>query len=177
MLAAGPARVAAWVRDCLLPDVRLVPGTRRLGAAGATWAVRDGLGCYWRARPAGFRPAWDVAPGEGTLTVAVAGGRIATLTVVYSPAWEARLLTAQAAPFRTAQARATAARPATAGATQTPAARQGARGAEPAGPPDAVGRALARRPRGRARRRRPAGAAPPPARSAVAPHRPDDALE
>ena len=108
VLAAGPARVAAWVRDCLLPDVRLVPGTRRLGAAAATWEVRDGLGCYWRARPAGFRPAWDVAPGEGTLTVAAAGGRIATLTVVYSAAWEARLLTAQAAPFRTAQAQATA---------------------------------------------------------------------
>ena len=86
--------------------------------------MRDGLGCYWRARPAGFRPAWDVAPGEGTLTVAAAGGRIATLTVVYSPAWEARLLTAQAAPFRTAQARATAAPPATARATPMPAARR-----------------------------------------------------
>jgi hypothetical protein len=108
VLAAGPARVAAWVQACLLPDVRLVPGTRRLGAAAATWDLRDGLGCYWRARPAGFRPAWDVAPGEGTLTVAAAGGRIATLTVVYSAAWEARLLIAQAAPFRTAQAHATA---------------------------------------------------------------------
>ena len=124
VLAAGPARVGAWVRDCLLPDVRLVPGTRRLGAGAAAWEVRDGLGCYWRARPAGFRPAWDVAPGEGTLTVAAAGGRIATLTVVYSPAWEARLLTAQAAPFRTAQARATAAPPATARATPMPAARR-----------------------------------------------------
>ena len=113
VLAAGPARVAAWVRDCLLPDVRLVPGTRRLGAVGATWEVRDALGCYWRARPAGFRPAWDVAPGEGKLIVTAAGDRIATLTVVYSPAWEARRLSAQAAPFRTAQAR----------ATPTPAAR------------------------------------------------------
>ena len=103
--------------------MRLVPGTRRLGAAAATWEVRDALGCYWRARPDGFRPAWDVAPGEGTLTVAVAGDRIATLTVVYRPAWEARRLTAQAAPFRTAQARATAAAPAPAGATPTPAAR------------------------------------------------------
>ena len=108
VLAVGPARVAAWVRDCLLPDVRLVPGTRRRGAAAAAWDLRDGLGCYWRARPAGFRPAWDVAPGEGTLTLAAAGGRIATLTVVYDAAWEARLLTAQAAPFRTAQAQATA---------------------------------------------------------------------
>ena len=116
VLAAGPERVAAWVEGCLLPDVRLVPGTRRLGAVGATWELRDALGCYWRARPDGFRPAWDVAPGEGTLTVAVAGARIATLTVVYRPAWEARRLTAQAAPFRTAQARATAR------ATQTPAA-------------------------------------------------------
>ena len=97
------------------------PAPRR---RAATWEVRDALGCYWRARPDGFRPAWDVAPGEGTLTVAVAGDRIATLTVVYRPAWEARLLTAQAAPFRTAQARATAAPPATARATPTPAARQ-----------------------------------------------------
>jgi hypothetical protein len=108
VLAAGQARVAAWVRDCLLPDVRLVPGTRRRGAAAATWELRDGLGCYWRARPAGFRPAWGVARGEGTLTLAAAGGRIATLTVVYHADWEARLLTAQAAPFRTAQAQATA---------------------------------------------------------------------
>jgi hypothetical protein len=108
VLAAGEARVAAWVRDCLLPDLRLVPGSRRLGAGVATWDLRDALGCYWRARPAGFRPAWDVAPAAGTLTVAVAGGRIATLTVVYDPAWEARLLAAQAAPFRTAQAQATA---------------------------------------------------------------------
>ena len=45
-------------------------------------------------------------------------------------------------------------------------------GAEPAGPPDAAGRALARRPRGAARRGRPAGPAPPPARGAVATHRP-----
>ena len=123
VLAAGPERVAAWVEGCLLPDVRLVPGTRRLGAAAAAWELRDALGCYWRARPDGFRPAWDVAPGEGTLTVAVAGARIATLTVVYRPAWEARRLTAQAAPFRTAQARATAAAPAPAGATPPPAAR------------------------------------------------------
>ena len=64
VLAAGSARVAAWVQDCLLPDVRLVPGTRRLGAAAVTWELRDGLGCYWRARPAGFRPAWDVAPAR-----------------------------------------------------------------------------------------------------------------
>jgi hypothetical protein len=108
VLAAGEARVAAWVRDCLLPDVRLVPGTRRLGGGVVTWEVRDALGCYWRARPAGFRPAWDVAPAEGTLAVAVTGDRITTLTIDYSAAWEARLLTAQAAPFRTAQARATA---------------------------------------------------------------------
>jgi hypothetical protein len=108
VLAAGPERVAAWVRGCLLPDVRLVPGSRRLGPAGATWALRDALGCYWRARPDGLRPAWDVAPGEGTLTVAVAGGAIATLTIVYDPAWEQRTLAAQAAPVRTAQALATA---------------------------------------------------------------------
>jgi hypothetical protein len=109
VLAAGPEGVAAWVRGCLLPDVRLVPGTRRAGGAGAgaTWDVRAALGCYWRARPDGFRPGWDVAPAEGTLTVAVAGGRIATLTVVYDPAWERRLLVAQAAPVRTAQALAT----------------------------------------------------------------------
>jgi hypothetical protein len=64
VLAAGEERVAAWVRDCLLPDVRLVPGTRRLGGAVATWAVRDALGCYWRARldPDGFAPPWDAAP-------------------------------------------------------------------------------------------------------------------
>ena len=86
--------------------------------------MRDTLGCYWRARPAGFRPAWDVAPGEGTLTVAVAGDRIATATVAYRPAWEARLLAAQAAPFRTAQARATAAPPATARAAPTPVAHR-----------------------------------------------------
>ena len=171
VLAAGPERVAAWVRDCLLPDVRLVPGTRRLGAAAAAWEVRDGLGCYWRARPAGFRPAWDVAPGEGTLTVAVAGGRIATLTVVYSPAWEARLLTAQAAPFRTAQAQATARAGQPAAPTPTGAAAPATR--VPAAPSTqdrrtpsvgpwlaALGAALGGG--------RPAGAAPPPARGAVA---------
>ena len=38
----------------------------------------------------------------------MAGDRITTLTLVYDAAWEARLLTAQAAPFRTAQAQATA---------------------------------------------------------------------
>ena len=108
VLAVGPAAVAAWVRGCLLPDVRLVPGTRRLGGGVVTWEVRDALGCYWRARSAGFRPAWDVAPAEGTLAVAVAGDRITTLTLDYSAAWQARLLTAQAAPFRTAQAQATA---------------------------------------------------------------------
>ena len=37
----------------------------------------------------------------------MAGDRITTLTLVYGAAWEARLLTAQAAPFRTAQAQAT----------------------------------------------------------------------
>jgi hypothetical protein len=108
VLAAGPERVAAWVRGCLLPDVRLVPGTRRVGAGGATWAVGDALGCYWRARPDTFPPAWDVAPAEGTLTIAVAGDAIATLTIVYDPAWERRKLAAQAAPVRTAQAQATA---------------------------------------------------------------------
>ena len=50
VLAAGPEAVAAWVRDCLLPDVRLGPGTRRLSASAATWELRDALGCYWRAR-------------------------------------------------------------------------------------------------------------------------------
>jgi hypothetical protein len=129
VLAAGPARVAAWVEGCLLPDVRLVPGTRRLGAATAAWAVRDALGCYWRARPDGFRPAWDVAPGEGTLTVAVAGERIATLTIVYDPAWERRTLQAQAAPIRTAQALATAR------AAQTAAAAPATRAAERAAAP------------------------------------------
>jgi hypothetical protein len=96
------------VRGCLLPDIRLVPGTRRLDRAGAAWAVRDALGCYWRARPDTFTPAWDVAPAEGTLTVAVAGGRIATLTIVYDAAWERRKLEAQAAPVRAAHAQATA---------------------------------------------------------------------
>jgi hypothetical protein len=109
VLAAGPERVAAWVEGCLLTDVRLVPGTRRFGpGAAATWEVRDALGCYWRARPDALRPAWDVAPAEGTLTVAVAGGAIATLTLDYDPAWQRRLLAAQAAPIRTAQAQATA---------------------------------------------------------------------
>jgi hypothetical protein len=109
VLAVGPARVAAWVRDCLLPDVRLVPGTRRVGGAVATWELRDALGCYWRARlaPDGFAPAWDVAPAEGTLAVVVAGGAITTLTIVYDPAWEQRKREAQAAPIRTAQALAT----------------------------------------------------------------------
>jgi hypothetical protein len=108
VLAAGPERVAAWVRACLLPDVRLVPGSRRLGGAGASWAVRDALGCYWRARPDASPPAWDVAPADGTLAIAVAGGAIASLTIVYDPAWEQRKLAAQAAPVRTAQALATA---------------------------------------------------------------------
>jgi hypothetical protein len=102
VLAAGRARVAAWVQGCLLPDVRLVPGTRHLGGALATWELRDALGCYWRARlaPDGFAPAWDVAPAAGTLA-------ITTLTIVYDPAWEQRKLEAQAAPIRTAQALAT----------------------------------------------------------------------
>jgi hypothetical protein len=119
VLAARPEPVAAWVRGCLLPDVRLVPGTRRLGPATATWAVRDALGCYWRARPDAFPPAWDVAPADGTLAIAVAGDAIATLTIVYDPAWERRKLEAQAAPVRTAQARATrTAASAPAGATR-----------------------------------------------------------
>jgi hypothetical protein len=108
VLVAGPEGVAAWVRGCLLPDVRLVPGTRRLAGAVASWAVRDALGCYWRARPDAFSPAWDVAPADGTLAVAVAGDAITTLTIDYDPAWERRKLEAQAAPVRTAQARATA---------------------------------------------------------------------
>ena len=47
VLAAGPEQVAAWVQDCLLPDVRLVPGTRRrrdrLGAAGHAGLPRGTL--------------------------------------------------------------------------------------------------------------------------------------
>jgi hypothetical protein len=117
VLAAGPERVAAWVRGCLLPDIRIVPGTRRVDGAGAAWVMWDALGCYRRARPDTFTPAWDVAPADGTLAVAVAGGRISTLTIAYDPAWERRKLEAQAAPVRTAQARATqAAAAATAGA-------------------------------------------------------------
>jgi hypothetical protein len=111
VLAAGPEGVAAWVRGCLLPDIQLVPGSRRLGGAEAAWEVRDALGCYRRARPDALRPAWDVA---------VAGGAIATLTLVYDPAWERRRLQAQAAPIRTAQATARAGRPAAA-APPTPA--------------------------------------------------------
>jgi hypothetical protein len=61
-----------------------------------------------RLAPDGFASAWDVSPAEGTLVVAVAGGAITTLTIVYDPAWEQRKLEAQAAPVRTAQARATA---------------------------------------------------------------------
>jgi hypothetical protein len=139
VLAAGPARVAAWVRGCLLPDVRLVPGSRRLAAAGATWALRDALGCYWRARPDAPAPAWDVAPADGTLSVAVAGGAIAALTIVYDPAWEQRKLAAQAAPIRTAQALATArATPPTATPPTpvgAPRGTQDTRGAATPGPP------------------------------------------
>jgi hypothetical protein len=134
VLAAGPERVAAWVRGCLLPDVRLVPGTRRLGGATATWAMRDALGCYWRARPDGLRPAQDMAPGEGTLTVAVAQGAIATLTVAYDPAWTRRLLAAEAAPVRTAQARASQTADTAAEATRVAAPATQERQTAPAGP-------------------------------------------
>jgi len=68
VLAAGPARVAAWVQDCLLPDVRLVPGTRRLGAAavagrcGTPWAATGGPAPPASGPPGTSPPARAPAP-------------------------------------------------------------------------------------------------------------------
>ena len=92
----------------------------------------------------------------------MAGDRITTLTLVYDAAWEARLLTAQAAPFRTAQAVATA----RAAPTAAPAPSPQARPTPPVGPwTVALGLSLAGaglltrlpHPRGAVARRRPPG--------------------
>jgi hypothetical protein len=111
VLAAGRERVSAWARECLAADFALDPHSLAVADAAAAWDFADSTGCYWRLRPGAEtapRPGPEVNPAEGRLTIRIEQGRIVSLTLTYSEAWQAKFLRSVAAPIVAAQARATA---------------------------------------------------------------------
>jgi hypothetical protein len=167
VLAAGSTRLAAWIGECLATDFVLKPGTLAIKAdpgavvlttdprtliptddsiTSAAWEFADSTGCYWRMRPGADTAPWpgpEVNPAEGRVTITVGQGRITSLTLVYSDAWQARYLRSVAAPIVAAQARATATAAAAqqiAAAATAEVARTAARSAPPA--PDTQGRTV-----------------------------------
>jgi hypothetical protein len=141
VVAAGPNRVAAWIGACLTTDFALEPDSLVLtadsvaSAAAATWAFADSTGCYWRLRPGAETAPWpgpEVNPADGHITISVAQGRIRSLTLIYSDAWQARYLRSVAAPIVAAQARVTAT--AAAAGQQAAAATEAARAAAASAP-------------------------------------------
>ncbi|HEV2124455.1 MAG TPA: hypothetical protein VGW38_17010 [Chloroflexota bacterium] len=107
VLAAGAERVQAWVQDCVTTGVTLETGSLSVIGNTVRWQFQDRSGCYERTRPNAVAPGWNVMPADGTLELHVQDQQVVALTFTYSPDWERKRLTAQAAPIRTAQAQAT----------------------------------------------------------------------
>jgi len=104
IVAAGPDRVAEWVRACVARRFALDSSSLNVTANGASWAFSDASGCYERTRPSALSGGRDFGPAGGVVELTMRDGKVATLTFTYSAEWEARRMASIAAPVLAAQA-------------------------------------------------------------------------